>query len=201
VAGPLTNRGRITRARIVSAAADLIAERGAARTSLEDVRRAASVSGSQMTHYFPDKRSLVRSVIAYRTEQVLDFHTGPGQGTLDSFEALERWAALAVAQQVAEGYRAGSTFGSLAGELAETDEETRADLAAGYDHWAAVLGSGLRMMRARGDLRPDADPEQLTFALLAAHEGGALLTRTKREITPLRSALAAALAHLRSFAA
>jgi TetR/AcrR family transcriptional repressor of nem operon len=201
VAAPLTNRGRATRARIVSAAADLISERGAARTSLEDVRRAASVSGSQMTHYFPDKRSLVRSVIAYRTEQVLDFHTGPGQGTLDSFEALERWAALAVAQQVAQGYRAGSTLGSLAGELAETDEETRADLAAGYDHWAAVLGSGLRMMRARGDLRPDADPEQLTFALLAAHEGGALLTRTKREITPLRSALAAALAHIRSYAA
>jgi AcrR family transcriptional regulator len=198
--GPPTDRGRATRARIVSAAADLIAERGAARTSIEDVRRAASVSGSQMTHYFPDKRSLVRSVIAYRTEQVLDFHTGPAQGTLDSFEALERWAALAVAQQVAQGYRAGSTFGSLAGELAETDEETRAELAAGYDQWAAVLGSGLRMMRARGDLRPDADPEQLAFALLAAHEGGALLTRTTREITPLRSALAAALAHIRSYA-
>jgi TetR/AcrR family transcriptional repressor of nem operon len=201
VAGPLTKRGRATRARIVGAAADLIAERGATRTSIEDVRKAASVSGSQMTHYFPDKRSLVRSVIAYRAEQVLEFHTGAAQGTLDSFEALERWAALAVAQQQAQGYRGAGTLGSLAGELAETDEETRTELAAGYDHWAAVLGSGLRMMRARGDLRPEADPEQLTFALIAAHEGGALLTRTKHEIAPLRSALAAALAHIRSYSA
>ena len=82
-----------------------------------------------MTHYFPDKRSLVRSVIAYRTEQVLDFHTGPAQGTLDSFEALERWAALAVAQQVAQGYRAGSTFGSLR----ESRVDAEAILKKGFD--------------------------------------------------------------------
>ena len=59
----LTRRGRETRERIVSAAAELIFERGVAETTLEDIRAAAGVSGSQVYHYFEDKQALVRAVI------------------------------------------------------------------------------------------------------------------------------------------
>jgi AcrR family transcriptional regulator len=53
----LTVKGRATRARIIDAAAQLMYEKGAANTSFEDVRKAAKASGSQMSHYFADKRS------------------------------------------------------------------------------------------------------------------------------------------------
>ena len=59
----LTRRGRETRERIVAAAAELIFERGVAETTLEDIRAAAGVSGSQVYHYFEDKQALVRAVI------------------------------------------------------------------------------------------------------------------------------------------
>ena len=35
---------------------------GVAGTSMDDVRRAAGVSGSQLSHYFGDKRDLIREV-------------------------------------------------------------------------------------------------------------------------------------------
>jgi hypothetical protein len=94
----------------------------------------------------------------------------------------------------------GCSFGSLAGELAESDPRMRADLAAGYDQWAEVLRSGLSAMRRRGELRADAKPEVLTSVLLAAHQGGSLLTQIKRDIKPLRDALDAALAYVHSYA-
>lgn len=197
---PLTRKGQATRARIVRAAADLIFERGVAGTSIDDVRREAKVSGSQMTHYFQDKRSLVHAVITYQLDAVLGFHTQPQLGKFDSFQALRLWADLNVEKVLAQNVQGGCSYGSLAGELAEADARMRSDLAAGYDQWAQVIRAGLAAMRRRGELRADAKPDVLTSVLLAAHQGGSLLSQTKRDIKPLRDALNAALDFVHSYA-
>src|SRR6202166_2933114 len=67
----LTPKGERTRARIVEEAAALIHERGVAGTTLEDVKAAAEVSGSQMYHYFPDKNELVQAVIDFHAETIV----------------------------------------------------------------------------------------------------------------------------------
>ena len=66
----LTAKGERTRARIVAAAARLIYEHGVASTTLDDVKAAAGVSGSQMYHYFPDKDDLVQAVISYQADVI-----------------------------------------------------------------------------------------------------------------------------------
>src|SRR5260370_31527641 len=68
----LTRRGRAARQRIVAAAAELMFEHGVAKATLEDIRAAAGVSGSQVYHYFEDKQALVRAVIDYQADAVLD---------------------------------------------------------------------------------------------------------------------------------
>jgi AcrR family transcriptional regulator len=88
----LTAKGRATRERILQVAADLILQHGVAGTGIDDVRAAAGVSGSQMTHYFRDKRHLVKDVIAWQAEYVLHQHQAPELGELDSFAALRLWA-------------------------------------------------------------------------------------------------------------
>jgi hypothetical protein len=64
------------------------------------VRDAASVSGSQMTHYFNDKHAMVRGIIALRRNEVVAFHTSGELARLDSFEALEKWTDLNVQKQI-----------------------------------------------------------------------------------------------------
>ena len=54
--------------------------------------KALRVSGSQLSHYFADKRDLTRQVIASRTNDVIEFHTRPQLGQLDSLQALRAWA-------------------------------------------------------------------------------------------------------------
>jgi AcrR family transcriptional regulator len=197
----LTPKGRATRERIVQTAADLMFRQGVAGTSIDDVRRAAGVSGSQMTHYFQDKRSLVRDVIAWQADAVIGLHQQPALGGLDSFEALELWAELNIARQRELNCEGGCSFGSLAGELAEADAETRADLAAGFTRWETLFRNGLQAMRDRGELRPDADPDMLAAGLLASLQGGMLLTQTTRDIRHVEAALKTALDHIRSYAA
>ena len=55
-------------------------------------------------------------------------------------------------------------------------------------------------MRDRGELSEEADPDELSLALLGALQGGLLLTQTTRTTAPLQNALGAMLAHVRSFA-
>src|SRR6201992_739057 len=135
----LTPQGRATRDRIVKTAADLIFRQGVAGTSIDDVRKAAGVSGSQMTHYFQDKRSLVRAVVAWRADNVIALHQHPSLGELDSFDALEIWAELNVMLQQKMNCQGGCGLGSLAGELGADDEENPAQLRAGLALWGGVL--------------------------------------------------------------
>jgi TetR/AcrR family transcriptional regulator, transcriptional repressor for nem operon len=55
-------------------------------------------------------------------------------------------------------------------------------------------------MRSRGDLRPDADPRHLAVSLVAAHQGGAILTYAMDDPEPLRAALNSAVEYVHSFA-
>ena|ERR1700756_4289289 len=194
----LTPRGRATYARIVGAAADLVYKQGLHNTAAGDVRKAASVSGSQMTHYFNDKHSMVRSVIAWRRGEVVAFHTSGELARLDSFEALQKWADLNVQKQI--DMKGGCTFGSLVGELVPPEGDIRGDVSAVYDEWIALFRTALTSMRKRGKLRADADPLHLARVLVAAHQGGSLLTQTTHSINPLRDALNAAVDYVRSFA-
>ena len=68
-ADKLTAKGRATRGRIVTAAAELMSQHGVARTTIEDIQEAAAVSTSQMYHYFADKGDLVAAVIDFQTDR------------------------------------------------------------------------------------------------------------------------------------
>jgi AcrR family transcriptional regulator len=199
-AGPesLTAKGRATRARIVDAAAHLMFGRGVARTSVEDVERMAGVSPSQLYHYFTDKRALIRAVIRRQTDALLESQQ-PLLDRLDSFEALHAWRDLLVELQGQRACAGGCPLGTLAAELAEEDPEVRADLAVGFQRWEEPIRRGLTEMRDRGELRPDADPDRLALALLAAVQGGLALTQVRRDATPLAVAVDAVLTHIESF--
>src|SRR5580692_7407484 len=133
----LTAKGERTRARIVEAAARLIHEHGAASTTLDDVKAAAGVSGSQMYHYFPDKDELVQAVISYQADVIAGHQR---QADLGSGEGLRAWRDMVIAQARSEQGQGGCPLGSLAGQLAETDPQARALIAAGFGQWSAAIG-------------------------------------------------------------
>ncbi|WP_205874869.1 TetR/AcrR family transcriptional regulator [Mycobacterium camsae] len=199
-AAQLTRKGLATRSRIVDTAAALVFERGVANTSIDQVRTRAGVSGSQITHYFRDKRDLIRQVVATRRRDVRTFHTQARVGALDTVDALRAWADACMAD-VDTVYRLGGcVYGSLAGELIDADSEIHADVARGYDEWIDIFSTGLASMRRRGDLRSEADPRHLAVSLVVAHQGGAMLTHATGRAEPMRAALNAAVDYVGSFA-
>jgi TetR/AcrR family transcriptional regulator, transcriptional repressor for nem operon len=192
-----TSKGLATRSRIVEAAAQLVRERGVAGTTTEDIREAAEVSSSQFYHYFKDKMELVRAVIAYQTDAVIGAQA-PLLGHLDSIHALRKWRDLLVRFQRGARCAGGCPLGSLSSEIAEIAPEYRIDLNRAFTRWESGIRSGLRAMYDRGELRSDSDPDRLATALLAAVQGGLLLTQIRRSAKPLQAALDTMLDHIES---
>jgi TetR/AcrR family transcriptional regulator, transcriptional repressor for nem operon len=182
----LTPKGERTRDRIVDAAARLIYERGVAGTTLENIRSAAGVSGSQLSHYFTDKDELVRAVISRQAETVAGSQRGADLG---SPAGLRAWRDMVIAQVKNSEGQGGCPLGSLAGQLAENDAGARALIAAGFGHWSAAIRDGLRRLHAAGHLPDGTDPDDLAITLLAVLQGGLLLAQVQRDARPLETAV------------
>jgi AcrR family transcriptional regulator len=196
---PPTRQGRATRERIVQAAAHLIAEHGAAATSLDDVIAATHSSKSQLYHYFGDKHGLVEAVIEYQSAAVLGFQART-LASVRSWEDLERWANVMVAALDRQRSRGGCPIGTLAAALADTDETMREQLSDAFATWHDAISGALGRLRDNGLLARDANLEQLSTSTLSAIQGGLLLAKTTRDSAQLQIALDGAIAHVRAHA-
>lgn len=186
---PRSAKGARTRGRILAAATELMYRRGAGPTTLDEIKASAEVSSSQVYHYFADKQELVRAVVAHQAGLLVDAQRGEDLSTLDG---LRRWGSRVVERERVRGHRGGPATDLVGGELGETDVQGRAEAAEGFRRWAAVIAEGLQAMRAAGGLPASTDPDALAVAVLATVQGGLLLSRVQQDLTPLRSAVGAA---------
>jgi TetR/AcrR family transcriptional repressor of nem operon len=197
-APPTTERGRQTRMRIVNAAVQVVAEKGALAASLDDVGARAMASRSQLYHYFDDKVDLLRAVAEATNDAVLGAQADLF-AALDTWDGLVSWANAIVAIQEQGGSPRGCPIANLLGQLGERDDGIRAVLASGFDRWEAHIRSGLAAMVASGELRAGADPGWLATSTLASLQGGLVLAQARRDSRPVREALDGALALIATY--
>lgn len=194
---PATERGRRTRQRIVEATAEQILAAGIGGTTLDSVRAATLTSKSQLFHYFPGgKAELVLEVARWEGEQ-LQAAQEPEIGDLGSWESWERWRAGLVRYYIDLG-RWACPIGTLASQAAAGDEALDAEIAAAWAQWRGALAAGVRRMQAAGLVEEVADPERVAVGILAAIQGGLVLSQPERSSWPLEAALDLVLDSLRA---
>lgn len=191
---PRTRRGKQTRAAIVSAAAELMYERGVRATSVDDVLARAGAGKGQLYHYFATKDDLVAAVLEHQLEQVLQQLAG---FRLDTWTGIRAWFDALVEGRQAHACR-GCPVGSLSSEMIAVGPELASQVARAFRRWEDSLTESLERMREGGRLAPSARPRALARRTLAAIQGGYLLSAATNDVEPMRSALVMAYEHLRA---
>lgn len=195
----LTARGAKTRARIVTAAAELMYLRGVGATTLDEVVAASGVSKSQLYHHFSGKEMLVRAVIELSGERVLE-RERDALATVSTMAGLRRWRDALVRNNALRHGAYGCSLGSLASDVADQDLVARRSLDELFRAWQGLLADVLVRMRDAGVLPSDAPVEQLAIGLMGAVQGGYLLARTAHDVAPMATSIDMALAHIESLA-
>jgi AcrR family transcriptional regulator len=188
----ITDRGRATRQRIIEATGREILASGIGGTTLDTVRAATLTSKSQLFHYFPGgKAELVREVAVWEGGELLAAQR-PHIDDLGSWESWHAWRDALVAYYIGLG-RWACPIGSMATQAAMTDPELARIIADSMTSWRVLLAAGVTKMQAAGEVDAAADPQRIAVAILAALQGGLVLSQPERASWPLEAAIDSAM--------
>ncbi len=174
---------RDTRERIMTATAELFRRQGYNGTGLKAVTVAADAPFGSLYHHFPGgKEELGEAVIgssgaAYQQlfELIYDAADSPGAAVADFFDG-------AAAVLVETGYLDACPIGTVALEVASTNDRLREATHRVFTGWVGALSSRL----VEAGLAPD-ESDELSTTLVAAVEGGFMLSRAAQSPEPMRT--------------
>ncbi|KRF23235.1 TetR/AcrR family transcriptional regulator [Phycicoccus sp. Soil803] len=167
--GPGTEATAATRERIVSAAAELFAERGFHATPMTAVAEASGLSQSGLLHHFPSKEGLLAEVLRARdVRDLATLATGRDRAPRgwEVWDDMTRLVRLNSDREVLV-----RLFTSLAGEAVEPDHPGHGWL--GEHHRSAVeaLAVALREAVADGTADPAVPADSLARQAVALMDG------------------------------
>ncbi|MBL8778908.1 MAG: TetR/AcrR family transcriptional regulator [Acidimicrobiales bacterium] len=166
-----------TRDRLVTAANEAMRARGYRGTSVKDVLAAAGAPAGSLYHHFPGGKpelaaAAVResgAVYGELYEAIADAAPDVAQGFVDFF-------AGAADVLAAGDYLDVCPIGTIAGEVASSDDDLRAATDDVFRAWTAAAA------RRLGDAGLPADrAEELATTAIAALQGGFILARARRD--------------------
>ncbi len=167
---------------ILDSAAELISERGYTQTSVDDVIKHAGLCGkSHFYHYFKSKEELGYAVLNRQFERFADRGLAVlREPMIAPIERLFLFIDSVVALQAQRGCRGGSSFGTLASELADAHEGFRQRIEMVFERWSAQIQSLL--WEVRPQLQEGTDTARLARFIIATLEGAVLMSRVTKEI-------------------
>jgi AcrR family transcriptional regulator len=175
----------------VEVTAELVQSNGISETTLDQVMEASGASKSQLYHYFEDKEELLREASALQATRVLGTQDRILEG-FDSLLGIRKWTEALLLLSRGQG----CPLGSLVYQLPRTAKGANKEVAQGMEAWRRLMEKGLANMKARGELAEEAEPAEIALAVLAAVQGGLLLSKSSKSNRPLEIALAMALEHV-----
>jgi AcrR family transcriptional regulator len=173
-----------TRARILTAATELMRRQGYGATTVKELTVAAGAPIGSLYHHFPEGKQQIAAE-ALRTSgaayiQLLPLLMDPYD---DLREAVPAAFTAAAADMEHSGWMNMCPVGTVAGEIADSQPALREVAAEVIESWidqgtAYLVGRGLAPGPAR----------RLILAMLGALEGAFILSRTLRSAEPLHAA-------------
>jgi TetR/AcrR family transcriptional repressor of nem operon len=195
-------KGAATRDQILDAASRLIHLQGYHATSLDDVLRESGVGKGNFYYYFKSKEDLGYSIIERLIYGFIERTLKPvfADGSENPVTQIHAFLDRVLDNQRQRNCVGGCPMGNLASELSDVHEGFRQRLAGIFLEWRARLTEALRRGQARGDLGADCDPAGIAQFVVAALEGGILLTKVTKDISVMEQCIEHLKQHLTLYA-
>ncbi len=172
-----------TRQRFVETAAALFMQQGYAGSGLKQISTESAAPIGSLYHFFPGgKEELAAETLQWAGKAYQDLVEAVFVASPDIVSGVRNCFEGAAATLESTNYADACPIATVALEVASTNEALRAVTAGIFDEWLGMVAGRLT---AAGLTKRDA--KELAATLVAALEGGLLLSRAARNTTALRS--------------
>lgn len=186
-----------TRDRIIHAAFDLFHQKGVSATSVDEILEKSGAGKSQFYHYFASKEGLVREAIQSFAAR-LKSDASPFNRHMETWQDLEAWFMAFVGFQKSTGCARGCPLATIAYDLKPEDELIRQDINMVFEFTRNSLAKLFCRLQAKGELKKDADPDELAGFCLHVMQGGLIASKVSKETSAFEASVRHALAYLKS---
>jgi len=171
-----------TESRILTASAELFRRKGYAATGMKAIAQRAHAPFGSIYHFFPGgKAALCTAVIDQGTQYFCELIEAQLAGFNDPVKAIRAFFDAAADAVEASNFQDACPLATIAGEVADADEQLRKACAAAFDAWSALAARHFVRMGMSVD-----EAKQNAGCALAALEGAFLLARTRRDTAIIR---------------
>lgn len=199
---PRTRNPDATRRRILESAYQEVYRHGYQGTRLDDVLRVTGLTKGALYHHFPNKQALgyavvedvIREFIVNMWLKPLEDADDPLATIIDTIRHMDTLAG----EQI---ITLGCPLNNLAQEMSPLDEGFRQRIDRVYRDWRAGLAQALERARERGQLRADADCDQVATFIVAALTGCIGIAKNAQSREPLDHCGAGLISYLESLRA
>jgi TetR/AcrR family transcriptional repressor of nem operon len=194
-----SEKGDITRDRIITAAATLFSKKGFNNTALSQILRTAQITKGGFYFHFESKEALGLAVIDTIVRAWVENVLAESVREKDPLERLVRMFDLQNKLDSESEFSGFLLIAVLAAEMTESDEMFIERLSEMLEGWHDSVKRILERGKDMGVFRQDIDSDGLAMLILSAVEGAALLQqldRTGRHYRSLMRSLKNNLRHL-----
>jgi len=167
-----SERSLKTRRRLLGAAFEVVCRKGFQSAGLNEILAAAGVTKGAIYYHFKDKNELGYAVVdEIVAPAIAKTWIAPLTQDVNSIEMIERVLQRIAVDMDQSEIRGGCPLGNLAAEMSALDEGFRLRIGAVYDSWRGALAGSIASSQAAGQVRGDADPQQVAAFIVAAVSG------------------------------
>lgn len=173
----------IARDQIIETTCELIEMQGYHATGLNQIIKESGSPKGSLYYYFPGgKEELTAEALNYTGQLILQRISSSLAAVEDPAEAIRSFILFVASHVKASGFRAGGPITTVALETAITSEKLSQVCATIYQSWQQAFTIKL----TQNGYAPE-QAESLATAIIAMLEGGIILSRTYKDISPLQA--------------
>lgn len=186
----MKSKGEETRNRILETATDLIHRKGFGATSINDLLEATDIKKGCLYFHFPGKDALGLAVLEKMRDDFLAVLETSLVGTTPG-KCLDNFFTKVMDIHRGKEFVGGCIFGNTALEMGDTENHLLDIIRQVFKAWMDKLKAVIAAAQDSGEVRNDIPAEILACQMLAAIEGGIMLSRLEKDETPLCDSLGA----------
>lgn len=183
--------------KIIKTAMSLFHFQGVHKTGIDEILRKSGTGKGQFYHYFRSKDDLVHQVLQVFLSRLKSQEIAIAK-ELKTWKDLEQWFFFYIESQKEMGCDRNCPIATIGAEISTEQDLLRKDACDIFECARQPLLNFFRMMKDSGKIKKSIDPKSLTDFCYSIMQGGLLVAKIQRDITPFENSVNHALQYIYS---